>query len=50
MIAFLRDTLAAEALESLGDEIAEAARRVEARELDPYAACDELVARFRATR
>ena len=50
MLAFLRDTLAAEALESLGDEIARAARRVEARELDPYSACDELVARFRATR
>lgn len=50
MIAVLRDALAEEAVGALGAEIAEAARRVEAREVDPYTACDELVARFRAQR
>jgi len=47
MLAVLRDTLAEAAVASLGAEIAAAARRVEARELDPYSACDELIARFR---
>jgi len=47
MIAFLRDALAEEALDTLGDAITDAAREVEARRLDPYAACDALIERFR---
>jgi GTPase len=46
MIAFLRDTLAEQALDALGGAIDEAARRVEAREVDPYGAADELIERF----
>jgi LAO/AO transport system kinase len=48
MFGFLRDALAEEALSALGSEIGEAARRVEAREIDPYSACDALIERFRA--
>ena len=47
LVAFLRDALAAEAVLALGDAVDEAARRVEARELDPYTACAQLVERFR---
>jgi len=50
MVTFLRDALAEEALRELGPAVDEAAQRVEARAVDPYTACDELVARFRATR
>jgi LAO/AO transport system kinase len=50
MIAFLRDALAEEALATLGEAIAEAARQVEARQIDPYGACDALIERFRAGR
>jgi LAO/AO transport system kinase len=48
MFGFLRDALAEEALSELGEAIGEAAGRVEAREIDPYTACDDLIARFRA--
>ena len=48
MIAFLRDSLAEEAVDALGSAIDEAAREVEARRLDPYTACDRLVERFRS--
>jgi LAO/AO transport system kinase len=50
MIHFLRDALAETALETLGDAIRAAASKVEARELDPYTACEALVDRFRRTR
>ncbi|MFO0566484.1 MAG: methylmalonyl Co-A mutase-associated GTPase MeaB [Polyangiaceae bacterium] len=45
---FFRDTLAEVAFGELGGEIDAAAAAVERRELDPYTACDALVARFRA--
>jgi LAO/AO transport system kinase len=48
MVASLRDTLVQEAAAELGQAIDEAARRVEAREIDPYSAADELIAQFRA--
>lgn len=48
MITFLRDALAEEALATLGEQIADAVRQVEARQIDPYAACDQLIERFRA--
>jgi LAO/AO transport system kinase len=47
LIAFLRDALAEAAVASLGDAVDDAVRRVEARELDPYAACAALIERFR---
>jgi LAO/AO transport system kinase len=47
LIAFLRDALAAEAILALGNAVDEAARRVEDREVDPYAACQQLIERFR---
>jgi LAO/AO transport system kinase len=50
LVAFLRDALAEAAVASLGAEVEAAMRRIEAREIDPYAACDELVARFRSAR
>ena len=50
MATFLRDALAEDAFRELGPAIDEAAQRVEARAVDPYTACDELVSRFRATR
>lgn len=46
MLTFLRDALAEQALGDLGGEIDEMARRVEAREIDPYGAADELIERF----
>lgn len=48
MLGFLRDALAEEATHELGAEVLEAARRVLEREIDPYTACEELIARFRA--
>jgi LAO/AO transport system kinase len=48
MLAFLRDALTDEALAALGPEIQNEIDRVERRETDPYSACDELIARFRA--
>ena len=48
MRVLLRDALAEEALADLGDVIDETAERVERREIDPYTACDDLVARFRS--
>ena len=48
MRAFLRDSLADEAIRELGAEIEIAAERVARRETDPYTACEELVAKFRA--
>jgi LAO/AO transport system kinase len=50
LVAFLRDALAEAALETLGDAIREAASKVEARQIDPYSACEALVERFRRTR
>jgi LAO/AO transport system kinase len=47
LIAFLRDALATEVVSALGDAVDEAARRVEAREVDPYTACEQLIERFR---
>jgi len=47
LVAFLKDALAEAAVSALGDAIDDAARRVEARELDPYAACAALIERFR---
>jgi GTPase len=47
LMAFLKDALAEAAVTALGDAIDDAARRVEARELDPYAACAALIERFR---
>ena len=47
LLAFLRDALAAEAVSALGVAVDEAARQVEARELDPYTACERLIERFR---
>jgi len=47
LVAFLRDVLAEQAVSALGPAIAEAAARIAAQEIDPYAACDELIARFR---
>ena len=48
LLAFLRDTLTEAALASLGTLVDEIAARVEARELDPYTACDRLIDRFKA--
>lgn len=48
MLAFLREELTEVASAELGAELEEAARRVEARETDPYSASEELIARFRA--
>jgi LAO/AO transport system kinase len=42
----LRESLIARALAGLGAEIDEAVRRVESREVDPYTATEELLARF----
>ena len=47
LVAFLRDVLAEQAVSTLGPAISEAAERIAARQIDPYAACDELIARFR---
>jgi LAO/AO transport system kinase len=47
LLGFLRDALVEQALAELEDAIGEAAGRVEKREVDPYTAADELVARFR---
>ncbi len=47
VLSTLRDALAEEAVAELGGAIDEAARRIEAREINPYTASDELVARFR---
>ena len=47
LVAFLRDVLAEQAVSALGPAISEAAERIASRQIDPYAACDELIARFR---
>ncbi len=47
LLAFLRDTLAEAALDSLGELVDEIAARVQSRELDPYSACDLMIDRFR---
>ncbi len=46
--ATLRDALVEEAVARLGSAIDEAARAVSERAIDPYSACEALVARFRA--
>jgi LAO/AO transport system kinase len=46
----LREALIEAAMQELGGELDAAVARVEARELDPYAAIDDLVTRFRARR
>lgn len=48
MLGFLRDSLAEEAISTLGPDIENEIDRVERREIDPYSACDALIARFRA--
>jgi LAO/AO transport system kinase len=48
-VMFLRDALADEVLASLGAEVTETAERLERREIDPYTAAGELIARFRGT-
>ncbi len=50
MAASLRDALMEEAVAELGPAIDDAARRVEAREIDPYSAADDLIAEFRSAR
>jgi LAO/AO transport system kinase len=50
LLGFLRDTLADEAVAALGAAIDDAAQRVAANAVDPYTACDELIARFRGGR
>lgn len=46
----LREALLEAAMQELGGELDAAVARVESRELDPYAAIDDLVTRFRARR
>jgi LAO/AO transport system kinase len=46
LLSTLRDALSDEALERLDSAIEDAVRRVQNQELDPYSACDELVARL----
>jgi len=48
LLGFLRDTLAEEAVAALGAAIDDAAQSVAANAVDPYTACDDLIARFRA--
>jgi LAO/AO transport system kinase len=48
LLTFLRDTLADAAIAELGPIIDEAARRIEAREVDPYTAVDDLLERFKS--
>ena len=43
----LRDALAHEVEMALGGEIAALAERVSRREIDPYTACELIIARFR---
>ena len=47
LIAFLRDALAEEVLSALGAQVDEMARRVDAREIDPYTASEQLIEQFR---
>jgi LAO/AO transport system kinase len=47
LFVVLRDTLVDAVLEQLRDQIDRAADRIEAREVDPYDACDALVSSFR---
>jgi LAO/AO transport system kinase len=47
LIAFLRDALADEVVSALGAVVDEAARRVEAREIDPYTASQQLIDQFK---
>jgi LAO/AO transport system kinase len=44
----LREALIREATRALGDDVDEAVRGVEAREVDPYTATERLIAAFRA--
>ncbi len=48
MVASLRDSLVEEAAAELGDAIDAAALQVEAREIDPYTAAEQLIERFRS--
>ena len=47
LVTFLREALTDAASSELGAAVDEAVLRVEAHEIDPYAACDALVERFR---
>jgi len=47
LLATFRDTLIEEALDKLGDRIAEAAERVREKQSDPYSVAEQLIAEFR---
>lgn len=46
LIGYLRDSLSQKIVSTLSDELDALVARVEARELDPYAACDQLLAQL----
>ncbi|MEZ4225747.1 MAG: methylmalonyl Co-A mutase-associated GTPase MeaB [Polyangiaceae bacterium] len=48
LIAFMRDALAVRIVHALREELDDLVKRVEARELDPYAACELLLERLSA--